>query len=749
MDSRIAATLQQMTLEEKAALCTGYSPWRTTAVERIGLPSITVSDGPHGVRLSSDIDSLIAPSLPATCYPVAAALSSSWDVELVHELGQALAEECIALGTDILLGPGINIKRSPLCGRNFEYFSEDPLLAGEMAAVLIHGVQSKGVGTSLKHFAVNNQESRRFTVNAVVDQRTLHEIYLRGFEIAIKKAQPWTVMCAYNSVNGAFCAENDYLLTDVLRDQWQFEGFVVSDWGAVHDRVESIRAGLELEMPGPSPHRVKAVVEAVRSGQLAENDLDRAVERLLRIIFRAHQTPKGGQPLAVDKQHQLARRLAADCMVLLKNDHQLLPLKGTEQLAVIGQAALKPVYQGGGSSHINSTRVDAPLDLLRERSEVQYVVGDDVVGGIDSARIAAAVEVARCADVAVLFIALPASIESEGYDRPHMQLTEQQVALIQAVGKANPRSVVVLNNGSAIDMRAWLGDVGAVLEAWLPGQAGAGAIIDILYGDVNPSGKLGETFPLSLSDTPAYLNFPGEGDEVRYGEGIFVGYRAYEALARPVLFPFGFGLSYTQFQYSNLQVSSAQFALDETLQVSLDVTNTGSVAGKEIVQLYVHDVRARLPRPHKELKAFAKVALQAGESRRVTLQLDPRAFAYYDPRYQQWVADAGDFDLLVGSSSADIRLTARVNLTQSTPLPCVLHINSPLIDWMEDPRGASFVEAFVAGLTASSDGSALGVDMLNFFKDLPLTVLLGFQGQSGGPSPQDIVAGWLQQIRVQ
>jgi beta-glucosidase len=330
-----------------------------------------------------------------------------------------------------------------------------------------------------------------------------------------------------------------------------------------------------------------------------------------------------------------------------------------------------------------------------------------------------------------------------------MQLTEQQVALIQAVGKANPRSVVVLNNGSAIDMRAWLGDVGAVLEAWLPGQAGAGAIIDILYGDVNPSGKLGETFPLSLSDTPAYLNFPGEGDEVRYGEGIFVGYRAYEALARPVLFPFGFGLSYTQFQYSNLQVSSAQFALDETLQVSLDVTNTGSVAGKEIVQLYVHDVRARLPRPHKELKAFAKVALQAGESRRVTLQLDPRAFAYYDPRYQQWVADAGDFDLLVGSSSADIRLTARVNLTQSTPLPCVLHINSPLIDWMEDPRGASFVEAFVAGLTASSDGSALGVDMLNFFKDLPLTVLLGFQGQSGGPSPQDIVAGWLQQIRVQ
>jgi beta-glucosidase len=548
MPDRIIELIDQLTLQEKAALCTGATPWTTLGVERLGLRPVMVSDGPHGLRRCVEVGTLITESFPATCFPVAAALASSWDTDLLYEMGQALADESIALDVDILLGPGMNIKRSPLCGRNFEYFSEDPVLAGEMAAALIKGVQSKGVGTSLKHFAVNNQETRRFTIDAVVDERTLHEIYLTGFEIAVKKGQPWTVMCAYNSVNGDYCSQNRYLLTTVLRDLWGYKGFVMSDWGAVHDRVAALQAGLELEMPGPTPYRVQAVVNAVEAGELDEAVLDRAVERLLEVILRAQETPKGQTILDVDAHHALARGIAADCIVLLKNENHLLPLKGDECLAVIGKAAQTPVYQGGGSSHIKPTRVDSPLDYLRERAEVQYVVGDGAAESIGRGQIDEAVAAARAADIALLFIALPSSIESEGYDRKDLHLASQQVALIQAVAKANPRTVVILNNGSAIDMCGWIADVSAVVEAWLPGQAGAGAIVDILYGDVNPSGKLGETFPLKLADTPAYLNFPGDKNEVRYGEGIFVGYRAYEALERDVLFPFGFGLSYTQFE---------------------------------------------------------------------------------------------------------------------------------------------------------------------------------------------------------
>lgn len=744
MADKIADLIANMTLAEKAALCTGASPWRTVAVERLGLESIIVSDGPHGLRRSVDLDSLITESLPATCFPVASALSASWDVELLYEMGEALAEESIALGVDVILGPGMNIKRSPLCGRNFEYVSEDPLLAGEMASALVNGIQSKGVGTSVKHFAVNNQETRRFTVNAVVDERTLHEIYLAGFEIAVKKSQPWTMMCAYNSVNGDFCAENHTLLTEILRDQWGYEGFVMSDWGAVHERVASIQAGLELEMPGPSPHRTQAVIDAVNNGELDVTILNQAVERLLTIILRAQQTPKGQTTLDIDGHHALARRIASECIVLLKNDNGVLPLKPDLHVAVIGQAAQTPVFQGGGSSHINTTKVDAPLDLLRERAEVQYVVGDPGMAR-DQAAIDEAVAVVKGADVAVLFIALPASIESEGYDRPHLQLTEQQVALIKAVAATNKQTVVVLNNGSALDMRAWIDDVDAVVEAWLPGQAGAGAIVDILYGDVNPSGKVGETFPLKLEDTPAYLSFPGEYNEVRYGEGIFVGYRGYDAMGRDVLFPFGFGLSYTTFEYSNLRVSKAAFGVDDTLDVSVDVTNTGKVAGKEIVQVYVHDVEAKLPRPEKELKAFAKVALNAGETRTVTLQLTPRAFQYYNPRYHGWIAEAGEFEIRVGRSSADICLTQTVTLSGGTPLPSVLDEQSTVGEWMEDARGRAMVQPMMDMMFGGQENDALGIDTNAFFKDLPLTVLLGFGG-SGGASPQDIVQGMLEQI---
>ncbi len=745
MTDRISELLSQLTLEEKAALCTGASPWRTVAVDRLGLASIIVADGPHGLRRSRDVESLITESHPATCFPVAAALSASWNVELAYEMGQALADEAIALHTDIILGPGMNIKRSPLCGRNFEYFSEDPLLAGEMAAALINGIQSKGVGTSLKHFAVNNQETRRFSVNAVVDERTLYEIYLAGFEIAIKKGNPWTIMCAYNRVNGDFCAENAYLLTHVLRERWGYEGFVMSDWGAVHDRVRSVMAGLELEMPGPSPHRTQALIEAVQKGELDESVLNVAVERLLKIILKAQETPKGNQPLNVEGNHALARRVASECIVLLKNKDDLLPLKGTEHVAVIGQAATTPVYQGGGSSHINSTVVDAALPFLQQAGEVQYIVGDASVE-VDSVAIAECVQVAQSADVAVLFIALPASIESEGYDRPHLSLTPQQVALIQAVARTHTRTVVVLNNGSALDMREWIDEVDAVLEAWLPGQAGAGAISDILYGKVNPSAKVGETFPLKLQDIPAQLNFPGEGNEVRYGEGLYVGYRAFEAMGQAVLFPFGFGLSYTQFAYSDLQVSATAFGIADALEVSLNVTNVGAVAGQEVVQVYVHDVASKLKRPYKELKAFTKVSLAPQETKRVTLTLNDRAFSYYHPAYGQWIAEAGAFDILVGSSSADIHLSQQVELTQGTRLPSLLNEDSLLSEWMEDPQGAALVQPLLDSTFKDVNEDDLGVNMVDFFKDLPLKTLLGFNGASLEQSPDVIVRDLLSKI---
>jgi len=743
--------LHNLTLEEKAALCTGATPWQTLAVPRLGLPAITVCDGPHGLRRPLDVTSLITASHPATCFPVAAALASSWNEALLYQVGVALGEECIALDVDVLLGPGINMKRSPLCGRNFEYFSEDPLLAGKLSAQLIQGIQSHGVGTSLKHFAVNNQESRRFTVSADVDERTLHEIYLRGFEIAVKEGQPWTVMCAYNRVNGVYCSEHTELLTTILRDQWGFEGFVVSDWGAVHDRVSSLRAGLDLEMPGPVPHSTQAIIEAVEEGRLDDEMLDRAVTRLLHIILRADEVSKGNGKFDLDGHHALARAVAAESIVLLKNEGDFLPLTGKETVAVIGHAAAHAVFQGGGSSHVNATRIDRPLEGLQARAEIRYAAGDGTSVTVDQPLIDDAVQVAREADVALLYIALPASIESEGYDRRDLPLTPHQTALIQAVASVQPKTVVILHNGSAIDMRAWIDLVPAVLEAWLPGQAGAEAVLDILYGVVNPSGKLAETFPLSLSDTPAYLNFPGENGQVRYGEGLFIGYRGYEALQRATLFPFGYGLSYTQFEYSHLRVSKSAFSVDDTVEVTVDIRNVGKRAGKEIVQLYVHDRVSRLQRPVKELKAFAKVDLEAGEIKSVTFTLDDRAFSYYDPSYGRWIAEAGDFEILIGISSAAIHLRQTVVMTAGTPLPSRLNMESSMGDWLDDPRGSSLVQPLIQGLLgANADTSmddALGADMNTFFRDLPLTVLLSFQGAGLSASPAQIVTDMLQQTK--
>ncbi len=756
MDPKLKTIVDQMTLEEKAALCTGANAWQTVPVERLGIPSLTMSDGPHGVRRVEDPDVLMSGSLPATCFPTASALAATWDGELMRTLGEALAIECKALDVDVLLGPGNNIKRTPLCGRNFEYFSEDPFLSGELSASFIAGVQSKGVGTSLKHFAVNNQEFQRFIIDAQVDERTLREIYLAGFERAVKLTQPWTVMCAYNRLNGPYCSEHRWLLTDILRDEWGFEGFVVSDWGAVHDRVAALEGGLELEMPGPRDDRVQSLVESAKNGRLDEAVLDDAVERLLTIIFRAAETKKGHTEIDVEAHHALARKIAGETIVLLKNAGNLLPLRGVKTLAVIGASAKEPHYQGGGSSHINPTKIDIPFDELQKLAdgvELLYAAGYRMQEGSDQALIDEAVAVARAAEVAVLFVALPSFKESEGYDRPDMDLTAQQVALIKAVTAVQPRTVVVLNNGSAVAMSEWIDGTAAVLEAWMMGQAGGGAIADVLLGKVNPSGKLAETFPLELRDTPAYLNFPGENHAVRYGEGLFIGFRYYDAKEMEVLFPFGYGLSYTTFAYENLKISAQSFKDVDGLSVSVDVTNSGDVAGKEIVQLYVHDHESRLVRPYKELKGFAKVQLDPGETRTVTLSLDKRAFAYYDPAYQQWITESGEFDILVGRSAADICLKATVRMESTQTLPCILNRDSTLLEWLEDPRGAAAVqpllEQMMAQMASDAGGGSevIGMEMMGFVQQLPLTAILGFiAGQLPAP-PEQIVDGLLAQIK--
>ncbi len=745
--TKITNLIKKLSLEEKAALCTGAGPWTTTPVERLGIPEMTVTDGPHGVRRVEDVHTFISTSVPATCFPTATSMASTWDVDLIHRLGEAIAEECIALKVDVVLGPGVNMKRTPLCGRNFEYYSEDPYLAGEMAVSFIKGVQSKGVGTSLKHFAANNQEYQRSTISSEIDERTLREIYLPAFEAAVKKAKPWTVMCSYNKLNGTYAAENHRLLTEILREEWGFEGFVVSDWGAVHDRVDALEAGLDLEMPGPRERRVKAVIDAVRSGKLDESVLDEAVRRILDIVFKAAETKKGGS-FDVVRHHALARRVAGEGMVLLKNDG-ILPLKIHKHIAVIGRAAKEAYFQGGGSSHINPTQLDNPYEELQKMAgdtELSYAEGYPNDESFDQALIDEACKNARSADVALLYLSLPATKESEGSDRPDLDLTSYQVSLIKAVTAVQPNTIVILNNGAPVVMSEWIDGTAAVLEAWMMGQAGGGAIADVLYGKVNPSGKLAETFPLKLIDTPAYINYPGENGAVRYGEGIFMGYRYYDTKEVPTLFPFGYGMSYTTFDYKNPLVSSQTFRDVDGLTVSVDVTNTGKVAGKEVVQVYVQDHKSRLVRPPKELKSFAKVELQPGETKTVTVSLDFRAFAYYHPAYRQWITEDGEFNILIGASSTDIRCTKTVTLHSTLELPSILNRESTLREWTEDPHGMSVLAPLYEQINdqllanfGENDSEQIGMDPTGFLMDTPLIGLLYFLDSSMPTSPEEMV----------
>jgi len=738
MSRDVKQLISQMTLEEKAGMCSGLDFWHLKGVERLGIPSIMVTDGPHGLRKQrADADHLgLFDSVPATCFPSAAGLACSWDRELIRSVGVALGEECQAENVAVLLGPGANIKRSPLCGRNFEYFSEDPYLSSEMAANHILGVQSQGVGTSLKHFAANNQEHRRMSVDAVVDERTLREIYLASFEGAVKQGQPWTVMCSYNRINGTYASENVTLLTDILKEEWGHEGFVVSDWGAVNERDAALAAGLELEMPASGGVGERKVVDAVRSGKLSEAALDRAVERLLRIIFLAVDHKKPDASYDRDAHHALARKVAAESMVLLKNEGGALPLRATAKVAVVGAFADKPRYQGGGSSHIVPTQLDRPLDEMRKLTsgaEIVYAQGYRVEDDdTDEALLAEAKQAAADADVAVVFAGLPDRYESEGYDRTHLRLPRNQNELIDALADAQPNLVVVLLNGAPVEL-PWLGRAKAVLEAYLGGQAVGGAIADLLYGERNPSGKLAETFPVKLSDNPSYLFFPGEGDRVEYREGLYVGYRYYDAKEIEPLFPFGYGLSYTTFEYESVAVDKRRLTDEEKLHVQVTVRNSGRRAGKEIVQLYVKDLESGVHRPEKELKGFAKVELQPGEAKTVAFELDKRAFAYYNVALKDWHVESGEFAIRVGASSRDIRLEEVVHVESTLALKKTYDRNSTLGDLLGDPRTHAKGKAFMAtyleatGFAAEQGDDHAGM-MEAMMRYMPLRGVVAFGG---------------------
>lgn len=724
--------LPQLTLEEKARLCVGRDFWTTQPIDRLGIPSIWLADGPTGVRKArQSTEPGIGTSLPATCFPTASALAASWDVQLVKEVGRAIAIEAQAQGVQILLGPGVNLKRSPLGGRNFEYFSEDPVLSGELAAAFVAGTQEEGAGSCLKHFVANENETGRMYADSIVDERTLRELYLKPFEIAVTKSNPWAVMAAYNRVNGTFCTENAWLLRQILKEEWGHDGIVVSDWLAVNDRVAPVTAGLHLQMPGgPLAERIAG---AVRAGQLSEATLDTAVRELLMVILRADAARQPDRTFDPEAHHQLARQVAGQCITLLKNDGDLLPLEGARltHVAVIGAFAKEPRYQGAGSSEVVPTRVDNAYDELRAllgpTVRLTYAAGYDASDVPNPALLQEARDVAAQAQVAVVFAGLPASYESEGIDRVHLDLPPAHNALVNAVVEAQPKTVVVLSNGAAVTM-PWAGRVPAIVEAWLGGQGGGGAIAGVLVGRVNPSGKLAETFPARLEDTPSYLNFPGDPDgRVVFTEGVFTGYRWYDARSIEPLFPFGHGLSYTTFAYTGLTASSSELHEDDVLDIAVTIQNTGQRSGKEIVQLYLHERAPRYPRPPKELKAFQKVALAPGEEQRVQFRLTRQDFAYYDPQAHAWLVNGGTFDILIGASSRDIRLAHSVWVDAALPRPVHLDRFRPIREWLSHPRGAALLAAPLARLQQAIGGTVEAERspmMEALFFDLPVGKLV-------------------------
>ncbi|BEP14203.1 glycoside hydrolase family 3 C-terminal domain-containing protein [Acidothermaceae bacterium B102] len=733
--------LSELTLEEKAALCLGSDFWHTTPVARLGFPALMLSDGPHGLRtqLQRGDHVGIGGSVPATCFPTASALGSSWDPELARRVGAAIGAEAWTYGVAVVLGPGINIKRSPLCGRNFEYLSEDPLISGVLGAAWVEGLQSQGVGASVKHFAVNNQETDRLRVSAEVGQRALREIYLAGFERVVTQAAPWTVMCAYNKVNGTYASEHHWLLTEVLRDEWGFDGLVMSDWGAVHDRVAAVAAGLDLEMPPQLGLSDVALVKAVADESLAESVLDTSVARLAQLVDRslARPTAEGEPPFDLDAHHRLAREVARDCAVLLKNEGAVLPLRpqAGDTVAVIGEFARTSRYQGAGSSQVNPTHVDNALDELRagvdEGVTVTFAAGFGIDDTSDDEALAAeALSVAAGATTVVVFLGLPAAAESEGFDRTHIRLPQSQLNLLERLAAEHSRLVVVLANGSVVEVASWQHHASAILECWLSGQAAGGAAADLLLGKASPSGRLTETIPLRLEDSPSHLMFPGENGTVVYGEGIFVGYRGYDAADREVSYPFGHGLTYTTFDYHELtaEVRGSVAGGDLGVEVSCTVVNTGDVHGREVVQLYLSDPEASVARPVRELVAFDKVDLAPGESTRVHFSLSTRHLAFWSEQQQAWYVEGGRFVLSVGASSRDLRLTAEIAVDAPVP-PARLTPMSTLEEWMADPWGSA---ALLAEVGTDESGKPRGIigdeELLRIVGNFPVSSLASFPG---------------------
>lgn len=761
---RVRALLSGLSLEEKASLLSGHDLWTTKAIPKAGIPSIWLADGPHGVRRAPRGDDIgIGSSVPATCFPTLSALGASWDPALARRIGQAIGREARALGVDVVLGPGVNLHRSPLGGRNFEYFSEDPELAGELGAAFVEGLQGEGIGASVKHYAANDQETGRMYVDARVDERALRELHLRPFEIVVTKARPWTVMCAYNRVNGVFASEDPFLLDEVLVREWGFDGLVVSDWGAVNDRPEGVRAGLHLEMPASGGVTDRDVVEAVRAGRLPEARVDALVAAVLDVTLRAEEARAGAVPPASppslpeglrDAHHALVREAAAASVVLLQNDAALLPLDASRhrRVAVVGRFAAEPRYQGGGSSQMVPTRLGSAWDALSAAAgafALTYAPGTGARHEADAAALAEACAHAREADLAVVFVGLPSSMENEGTDRLHMDLPAAHEALVEAVAGVQPNVVVVVVSGAPVRL-PFAERAGAVVWAGLGGQAGGAGLADVLLGRAEPGGRLATTWPRRLEDTPCFLSFPGDPHEVRYGEGVFVGYRHYDTARVAPRFPFGHGLSYARFAWDALALDAPVLKDGQPLQVSLRVRNVGDRTGSEVVQLYVHDAASRVRRPEQELRAFAKVTLSPGEEKRVVFRLERRAFAFWDAQAHAFATESGEFEIRLGRSSREILLRERVCLEVAEPVRAPFDRHTPIRRFLEDERARAALLPLVgtvvkalfgeAGLQAAAGNAAGAADSGSFFLDLPVGKLVGL---SRGAVTRDALAGLL------
>ena len=742
---KITELISKMTLEEKAGLCSGEDFWHTKGIERLGIPSVMVSDGPHGLRKQEDeADHLgINDSIKAVCFPAGCATASSFDRDLLEELGEIIGNECQAENISTILGPAMNIKRSPLCGRNFEYYSEDPLVSSEMASAFVRGVQSKSVGTSPKHFMANNQEYHRMTSSSEMDERTMREIYLASFESMVKKEKPWTIMNSYNKLNGTYLCENKEMLSDILRDEWGFDGYVMTDWGAMNERVEALKAGCNLEMPASGGKTDKEIVEAVRSGELDEAVLDQRCEEFLNIIFRYIENRDENAVFDREKDHEKARHIEEESIVLLKNEDSILPLSPEQKTAFIGKYSAAPRFQGGGSSHINSFKTESAMDALEivdgiNKENIIYAQGyDDLEDKTDDALLQEAVEAAKRAETAVIFAGLPDSFESEGYDRTHMRMPQCQITLIEEVAKVQPDTVVVLHNGAPVEM-PWIDKVKSVVEVYLGGQAVGGATVNVLYGNTNPSGHLAETFPIRVQDTPCYLTYGGEHDKSVYSEGVFVGYRYYASKEMNVLFPFGHGLSYTTFSYSNLMVEKERIRESEKLKVSVDVTNTGNRFGKEVIQLYVAPKNSTVIRPVRELRAFDKIGIAPGETKTVTFLLDGRAYEYWSTEIHDWHVESGEYEIQIGKSAQDIVLSRTVYVESEHVIPKVFTLNTTMGEILADPKGKAVFEQAMSGMAGSDaqemesqalegDGEAISAEMMAAMMEaMPLRQMISF-----------------------